>query len=168
MGLDPSRKLLEFARFRVGPSFQPVVGVAESLPFTEGSFAAVLSCFALRDVRLLAQSLREVSRVLKRESRFALVDVGKPDNAFWRNMVWLYVRHGMPIMARLLIRNRILGNPFKMIIPTFQSLLTNSTLQTVIAKEVGPSNLRQYMWGGLVTVQAEKLVWSLRSGVDMS
>ncbi len=158
VGLDPSRKLLEFARSRVGSGFHPVVGVAESLPFTAGGFDAAISCFALRDVRLLAKSLREVSRVLKRESRFALVDVGKPDNLFRRNMVWLYVRHGMPVIAHLLIRNRISGNPFKMIIPTFQGLRTNSALQTLIAREVGPSELQQYMLGGLVTIRVQKMV----------
>ncbi len=158
MGLDPSRKLLEFARSKVGPGFHPVIGVAESLPFATHSFNAVLSCFALRDVRVLAKSLRELSRVLKLESRYALVDVGKPDNMFRRNMVWFYVRHGMPVIAHLLIRNRISGNPFKMIIPTFQSLKTNSELQSLIAREIGPSELRQYMLGGLVTIRGQRMV----------
>lgn len=159
MGLDPSARLLKFAKSSVGSGFHPVVGVAESLPFRADIFDDILTCFALRDVKDLVQSLREVSSVSKQGGAFAVVDVGKPDGMFWRNLVWLYVRFGMPLVARLLIRGRIPGNPFRTIIPTFQRLVTNDSLRILVQREFGPSQLREYMLGGLVIIQARKASW---------
>lgn len=156
VGLDPSQRLLKFAKSGVGSGFHPVVGVAESLPFRAEIFDSILTCFALRDVRNLVQSLREVSRVAKPGGGFAIVDVGKPDGIFRRDFVWLYVRFGMPLLARLLTQGRLRGNPFRMIIPTFHWLVTNDSLRLVIEREFGPSNLREFMFGGLVIFEARK------------
>lgn len=120
-------------------------------------FDSILTCFALRDVRNLVQSLREVSRVAKLGGGFAIVDVGKPDGMFRRSLVWLYVRFGMPLVARLLIRGRTPSNPFRMIIPTFQTLVTNGGLRALVQREFGPSKLRKYVLGGLVVIEARKL-----------
>src|SRR5712692_3066689 len=50
-GLDPSGRLLRFAKSNLGSEFHPVVGVAENLPFKAEAFNGTLACFALRDVR---------------------------------------------------------------------------------------------------------------------
>jgi len=156
VGLDPSQRLLKFAKSSTGPGFHPVVGVAESLPFRTEVFESVLTCFALRDVRNLFQSLREVSRVSKPGGGFAIVDVGKPNGISRRDLVWLYVRFGMPLMALLLTRGRLRGNPFRMIIPTFHWLVTNDRLRLLIEREFGPSKLQEFMLGGLVVFEATK------------
>ena len=133
-----------------------MVGVAENLPFKAGSFGNALTCFGLRDVKNLVQSLREASRVVRTDGGFAVVDVGKPDGLFRRQLVWLYVRLGMPLLARLLIRGRIRRNPFRMIIPTFGWLLANGKLLALIQREFGPSKLEEFLLGGLIIVEAKK------------
>jgi len=157
VGLDPSQRLLKFAKSSAGPNFDPVGGVAESLPFRTEVFESVLTCFALRDVRNLGQSLRETSRVSKPRGGFAIVDVGKPDGIIRRDLVWLYVRFGMPLMALLLIQGRLRDNPFRMIIPTFRRLMTNDRLRLLIAREFGPTKLQELMLGGLVVFEARKI-----------
>ncbi len=156
VGLDPSRKLLRFAASSLGPEFHPVVGVAEKLPFRDSSFRSTLTCFALRDVQEPGQSVSEFSRVIGRRGRLCVVDVGKPDRAFERIIIGLYVRKGMPRLARLLVRGRIRGNPFQMIVPTFERLSTNRRLESLVAREFGPSRLKEFMFGGLVIVEAER------------
>ena len=156
VGLDPSQKLLRFAKAHLEGAFHPVVGVAENLPFRAGSFGSVLTCFGLRDVQNLLESLREVSRVVRVKGGFAVVDVGKPDGPVRRELVWFYVRLGMPLLAWLLIRGRIRGNPFRMIIPTFQWLLTNGALLALLQHEFGPSKLEEFLLGGLIIVRARK------------
>ncbi len=156
VGVDPSRGLLRFARARLGEGFHPVVGVAESLPFRSWSFDSVLTCFALRDVKDLVQSLREISRIARSNGGFGVVDVGKPDSMFWRELVWVYLRFGMPLVARLLIRGRIRGNPFRMIIPTFQRLFANRILLGMVEREFGSSNLKEFMLGGLVIITSRR------------
>ncbi len=155
-GLDPSRKLLRFAKSNLGPEFHPVAGVAENLPFKDEAFNSTLTCFALRDVRELGATLLEFSRVVKGAGRLSIVDVGKPDGVSRRTLVGLYVRFGMPILARLLIRNRIRGNPFRMIVPTFNRLVTNQRLKRQVGQIFGPTILREYMLGGLVLIEADR------------
>ena len=156
VGLDPSQRLLKFAKSSAGSGFHPVVGVAESFPFRAEIFDSILTCFALRDVRNLVDTLREVSRVAKPGSGFAIVDVGKPRGILRRDLVWLYVRFGMPPLALLLARRRLPGNPFRMIIPTFHWLVTNDYLRVQIEREFGPTKLREFMLGGLVVFAARK------------
>ncbi len=155
-GLDPSGKLLQFAKANLGPEFNPVVGVAESLPFKDDAFIGTLTCFALRDVRELGPTLREFSRVVKGAGHLSIVDVGKPDGVSRRTLVGLYVRFGMPILARLLIRNRIRGNPFRMIVPTFNRLATNQSLKRQVGQIFGSAVLREQMLGGLVLIEADR------------
>ena len=157
VGLDPSQKLLKFAKSSAGSGFHPVVGVAESLPFRTETFDSILTCFALRDVRNLVQSLREISRAARPRSGFAIVDVGQPDRVVRRNVVSLYVRFGMPLVAGLLTRGRLGGNPFRMIIPTFHWLVTNDRLRLLIEQEFGPSMFQEFMLGGLVVFEARKV-----------
>ena len=140
----------------MGSEFHPVVGVAENLPFKNKALDATLTCFALRDVRELSPALIEFSRVVKAGGRLAIVDVGKPDGVFRRTLIGLYVRSGMPILARLLIRNRIQGNPFRMIVPTFDRLVTNQSLSILVRLIFGPTRLREYALGGLVLIEAER------------
>jgi ubiquinone/menaquinone biosynthesis C-methylase UbiE len=155
-GLDPSITLLRYAKSRLGDGFHPVQGIAENLPFRDGSFAGALTCFSLRDVRDRASSLREFSRVIEDKGQLEIVDIGKPDNLFLRKLASLYIALAMPIIARFLISGRLRGNPFRMIIPTVQSLMTNHALAQLVARIFGSSSLREFLFGGLIIVEGER------------
>jgi ubiquinone/menaquinone biosynthesis C-methylase UbiE len=154
VGFDPSLKLLQYAKSRLGKEFDPVVGVAEYLPFRKGAFGAMLTCFSLRDVRNPIRSLQEFERVGNHDSALAIVDVGRPDETVRRELVWLYVRAIMPVLAKTLVRNRLAGNPFKMIIPTFERLTTNRALERLLRENFGPATLQEFLFGGLVILLA--------------
>jgi demethylmenaquinone methyltransferase / 2-methoxy-6-polyprenyl-1,4-benzoquinol methylase len=154
VALDPSVRLLKFAQSRLGGGFEPVVATAEYLPFKPHSFEAVLTCFSLRDVRDLARSLQEFARAGTHDCLFAIVDVGKPDAPLARAMVGLYIRHIMPVLARLLVRNRLTGNPFRMIVPTFDRLVTNHVLATIVEDKFGSAKLAESLLGGLILLEA--------------
>ncbi|MEO1169583.1 MAG: class I SAM-dependent methyltransferase [Pseudomonadota bacterium] len=67
-GVDPSPGLLDRARDAAkveGIDFDIKEGVAENLPFADGSFDTVLATFTLCSVQDQAQSLAEARRVLK-------------------------------------------------------------------------------------------------------
>jgi ubiquinone/menaquinone biosynthesis C-methylase UbiE len=160
VGLDPSIRLLRFAKSRLGRRFCPIVGVAENLPFRPGSLGAVITCFALRDVRNLGRSLEEFARATRRGGALAIVDIGKPDGGFWRAMIGFYISHLMPVSARLWIRGRTSGNPFRMIIPTWKNLQTNKRISDLIELSFGPCVLKSFLLGGLVVFEADRFsVW---------
>lgn len=160
VGLDPSIRLLRFARSRLGRRFCPIVGVAESLPFRTGSLGAVITCFSLRDVVGLDRSLGEFARATRRGGALAIVDIGKPDSDFWRTLIGFYISHIMPALAYLLIRGRTRGNPFKMIILTWKKLETNRRLSGLIERSFGPCAVKSFLLGGLVVFEADRFsVW---------
>jgi len=160
IGLDPSIHLLRFAGSRLGRRFCPIVGVAENLPLRPGSLGAVITCFSLRDVVSLDRSLDEFARATRRGGALAVVDIGKPDSAFWRALIGFYILHVMPVLARSAIRGKTPGNPFRMIIPTWKRLRTNKQLSDLIGQSFGPCALKSFLLGGLVVFEADRLsVW---------
>jgi ubiquinone/menaquinone biosynthesis C-methylase UbiE len=70
-GLDPGPGMLEVAR-RLAPAVEWRQGTAESLPFTDQSFDAVVSQFGLMFFEDRRQALREALRVLTPEGRLAV------------------------------------------------------------------------------------------------
>jgi len=156
VGLDPSITLLQHSKNILGPSFCPVVGVAENLPFRSYIFSGILTCFSFRDVRDKGSSMEEFARVTDQGGRLEIVDIGKPDGAFRRNMIELYVVALMPMIARFFIGGRTTGNPFRMIVPTFYRLSTNRAVARLAEKEFGSARLHEFLLGGLVIVEATR------------
>ncbi|OLE69611.1 hypothetical protein AUF78_10275 [archaeon 13_1_20CM_2_51_12] len=160
VSLDPSIRLLRFARSRLGRRFCPIVGVAENLPFRPSSLGAVITCFSLRDVVSLDRSLEEFARATRRGGALAIVDIGKPDSGFWRALTGFYISQVMPVLAHFSIRGRTPSNPFKMIIPTWKKLQTNKRLSDLIEQSFGPCALKSFFLGGLVVFEADRVsVW---------
>lgn len=158
IGLDPSLILLSAAKIRLNQSFNPVLGVAENLPIRAGGIAGTITCYSLRDVRDPKMAMAEFVRVARKSGRLEIVDIGKPDESFLRGLVTIYVAMVMPVIASLFIRRRLRGNPFRMIIPTFHRLSTNSQLLRLAEQSFGSANSHSFMLGGLVIIEAEKAV----------
>ena len=70
-GLDPSPGMLAVAE-RLTPKVEWRQGAAESLPFPDQSFDAVVSQFGLMFFRELPQAVSEMMRVLKSQGRMAV------------------------------------------------------------------------------------------------
>lgn len=160
VGLDPSQSLLQHAKATLGQGFYPVIGVAESLPFRSKAFSGLLTCFSFRDVRDKRLSLEEFARVVTREGRLEIVDIGKPDGTIRRKLIELYVTAFMPSLARFFIRGRMVGNPFRMIVPTFRRLATNRANTRLVEREFGFARLHEFVLGGLVIVEATRTTQS--------
>jgi ubiquinone/menaquinone biosynthesis C-methylase UbiE len=155
-GLDPSPILLQHAKATLGPSFHPVLGVAENLPFRPDAFSGVLTCFSYRDVRDKTLSLAEFARVMVRGGRLEIVDVGKPDGLFRQKLIELYVAVLMPMIARFFISGRMKENPFQMIVPTFHQLAKNRSITRLAQRKFGSARLHEFLLGGMVIIEAKR------------
>src|SRR5881397_1096916 len=144
-------------------SWTPVLsdcGSCGEPPLPTGVSGAVITCFSLRDVVSLASSLDEFARVTRHGGGLAVVDIGKPDSGLSRALIGFYISHVMPVLARFSIRGRTVGNPFKMIIPTWKKLQTNKLLSNLIEQSFGPCALKSFLLGGLVVFEADRFsVW---------
>lgn len=156
VGLDPSLILLRAAKTRLNNDFYPILGVAENLPIRDECIAGVITCYSLRDVRDKKATILEFARVVKRFGKLEIVDVGKPDSSLLQRMVGVYIAALMPVTARLLIGRKLASNPFRMIIPTFNRLSPNGQLLKLAENTFGSASLHNFLFGGLVIVEAEK------------
>ncbi len=82
VGLDLTEEMLRLAQHKGLPSLSSFcLGDAERLPFRDGTFDVVLSCYVVKycSAQLLAS---EASRVLRRGGRLVLYDFSRPRGAY--------------------------------------------------------------------------------------
>jgi demethylmenaquinone methyltransferase/2-methoxy-6-polyprenyl-1,4-benzoquinol methylase len=160
VGFDASAKQLKTAKFALDASaatnLQLVRGAFEFLPFREGVFDAIITCYALRDSLDLSRSVEEYHRVCAQSGAFADVDLGKPDNGFKRVGSTFYIRYLMPLIAEAAIIGRIKGNPWRMIVPTYKPLPTNNALQSQVRSRFHRMEFKEFLLGGIVVIIGRK------------
>jgi demethylmenaquinone methyltransferase/2-methoxy-6-polyprenyl-1,4-benzoquinol methylase len=158
VGLDASGKLLESARQRLNPCYITQVhfvrGVFEALPFREKCFHRIVSAYAFRDARDRNVAIHEFYRVTSQDGMFTIVDLGKPDNLLKRGFVTAYIRFLMPLIASFAKSGEIRGNPWRMIIPTYQTLGSNQELVQALKECFTDVKIAQFLLGGVIVVSA--------------
>jgi ubiquinone/menaquinone biosynthesis C-methylase UbiE len=126
IGLDVNEGMLAVAQ-KKAPQIQWKHGRAESLPFEDGSFDAVVSQFGLMFFEDRAAAIREMSRVLRPGGRLAVAVWDRLENTpGYAAMATLLERLFGRQTAEALYAPFVLGNT-KTLLPLF----TNSNLQDV-------------------------------------
>lgn len=159
IGLDGSAKQLETAKVNLmeyRDSLHLVNASFEYLPFRDNILDGIITCYALRDSLDLSRSISEYSRVCSEYGVFADVDIGKSDNSIKRVMSGLYVKHLMPLVAKMAIRRQIKGNPWRMIAPTYDKLPTNVLLLELIKHHFAKMRTKEFLNGGIIVIIGRK------------
>jgi ubiquinone/menaquinone biosynthesis C-methylase UbiE len=100
IGLDFSAAMIALARADHSDSHF-AVGDAEALPFTDGSFDAVVANFGIHHVPDPVQALAEARRVLRVGGRVAFTTWAAPtENTAWRLLFDAIAAHGDMALAR--------------------------------------------------------------------
>ncbi len=131
-----------------------VNGVFEHIPFTDAEFDAVLCGYSLRDAINLRIAISEIHRVLKKDGRFVIVDLGKPDSAFIRAGVSFYLRCILPILA--FIAGGRLGLKFAKLHGTFKRWPQNKKLEGLLLEKFSRVEFEKDLMGGAIMVAAFK------------
>ena len=129
-------------------------GVFEHIPFREGEFDAVLCGYSLRDAINLRIAIGEIHRVLKKEGRFVIVDLGKPDEPFIRFGVSFYLRAILPILA--FIAGGRLGLKFATLYGTYKRWPKNKKLEELLLEKFSRVEFDKDLMGGAIMVAAYK------------
>jgi len=129
-------------------------GVFENIPFQDEKFDAVLCGYSLRDAISLRIAISEIHRVLKKDGRFVIVDLGKPDSGFARAGVSFYLRAILPIIA--LIAGGRLGLKFGTLYGTFQRWPQNKKLESMLLEKFSKVEFEKDLMGGAIMVAAYK------------
>jgi len=129
-------------------------GVFEHIPFRDEEFDAVLCGYSLRDAINLRIAISEIHRVLKKDGRFVIVDLGKPDEAFIRFGVSFYLRTILPILA--LIAGGKLGLKFATLYGTYKRWPQNKKLEELLLEKFSRVEFEKDLMGGAIMVAAYK------------
>lgn len=129
-------------------------GVFEHIPFQDNEFDAVLCGYSLRDAINLRIAISEIHRVLKKEGRFVIVDLGKPDKMFFRAGVSFYLRCVLPILA--FAAGGRLGLKFGALYGTYKRWPKNKRLEEIILEKFSRVEFEKDLMGGAIMVAAYK------------
>jgi demethylmenaquinone methyltransferase / 2-methoxy-6-polyprenyl-1,4-benzoquinol methylase len=129
-------------------------GVFEHIPFQDAQFDAVLCGYSLRDAINLRVAISEIHRVLKKDGRFVIVDLGKPDKAIIRLGVSFYLRMILPIIA--LIAGGRLGLKFATLYGTYKRWPKNKKLESLLLEKFSRVEFEKDLMGGAIIVAAYK------------
>jgi len=129
-------------------------GVFEHIPFRDEEFDAVLCGYSLRDAINLRIAISEIHRVLKKDGRFVIVDLGKPDEVFYRAGVSFYLRCILPILA--FAAGGRLGLKFGALYGTYKRWPQNKKLEALILEKFSRIEFEKDLMGGAIMVAAYK------------
>jgi len=127
-------------------------GVFEHIPFKDKEFDAVLCGYSLRDAINLRIAISEIHRVLKKEGKVVIVDLGKPDKAIIRLGVSFYLRMILPIIA--LIAGGRLGLKFAALYGTYKRWPQNKKLEALLLEKFSRVEFEKDLMGGAIIVAA--------------
>jgi demethylmenaquinone methyltransferase/2-methoxy-6-polyprenyl-1,4-benzoquinol methylase len=151
---DPIREMLHYAQNQRNQKLDLSCGVFEYMPFRESSVDAVLCGYSLRDAISLIEAISEIHRVLKKDGRLIIVDIGKPDNAFFRRIVSFYLKYILGIIAYSVSGTR--GLRFKTLYGTFIRWPNNGVLNDFLLKKFSRVKFTKKLFGGAIIVVAYK------------
>ncbi len=129
-----------------------ISGVFEHIPFKDEEFDAVLCGYSLRDAINLRIAISEIHRVLKKEGRVVIVDLGKPDETILRLGVSFYLRAILPIIA--LIAGGRLGLKFAKLYGTYKRWPQNKKLEALLLEKFSRVEFEKDLMGGAIIVAA--------------
>jgi len=151
---DPLTPMLKNTKKFFEKSPDLTSGVFEHIPFQDQKFDAVICGYSLRDAISLKTAISEIHRVLKKEGRFVIVDLGKPDNSFIRMGVSFYLRAILPIIAFAAAGK--LGLKFATLYGTYKLWPQNKKLESMLLEKFSKVEFDTAMMGGAIMVAAYK------------
>lgn len=154
--VDPSRSMLHEAGKEVDKRGKICLesAVMENLPFQTGIFDAVVCGFSLRDAISTDIALAELFRVLKKNGRLLIVDLGKPDNRTLRAIIGVYWRFCVPFVARLVVRE--MGSLYAALYKTYSLYPKTSELRSLINEHTKKLVVKERLFGGVLIIIVEK------------
>jgi demethylmenaquinone methyltransferase/2-methoxy-6-polyprenyl-1,4-benzoquinol methylase len=150
---DPIFEMLQSSRQRLVVELISS-GIFEHMPFKDNTFDVVMCGYSLRDAINLEIAVSEIHRILKKNGRFLIVDLGKPDNKIIRLGVSIYLKYIIKIFAYIIARQT--GLKFQTLYGTFIKWPQNNTLNLLLKKQFSEVDFKTKLMGGSIIVSSTK------------
>jgi 4-hydroxy-3-polyprenylbenzoate decarboxylase len=128
---DASEKMLTIGRAKV-KKVETIVGDALDLPFEDGSFAAVVCGFGMRNLSDLRQGLREARRVLEPGGVFVTLELFRPKSATQRFVHSAGLRYALPILGAALAKDR---EAYRYLAESMEGFVTREAYERLLTEE---------------------------------
>ena len=151
---DPLIPMLKNTDRLFDTKLDSVSGVFEHMPFQNDEFDLALSGYSLRDAISLKTAISEMHRILKKDGRWVIVDLGKPDEPLIRFGVTFYLRVILPIIA--FIAGGKLGLKFATLYGTYKLWPQNKKLESLLLEKFSRVEFEKDLMGGAIMVAAYK------------
>ena len=151
---DPLLPMLKNTDRLFDEKLDSVCGVFEHIPFQNDEFNAVLSGYSLRDAISLKTAISEVHRILRKNGKWIIVDLGKPDQTIIRYGVTFYLKIILPIIA--FIAGGKLGLKFATLYGTYKLWPKNKKLEELLLEKFSRVEFEKDLMGGAIMVAAYK------------
>lgn len=111
VGVDISTQMIDvgnkkISKYRFDQQVSLLEGDAENLNFEKNTFDAAMVAFGVRNFENLEKGLIEVSRVLKPNAPFCILEFSKPACFPVKQMYWFYSFFLLPIIGRLISKDK--------------------------------------------------------------
>jgi demethylmenaquinone methyltransferase/2-methoxy-6-polyprenyl-1,4-benzoquinol methylase len=156
--LDYSSRMLTEGRKVTGSWVKVYIrGVFEALPFRSDVFQIVTSAYAIRDTKDKPRAIKEIAQILGSSGNLLIIDIGKPNNPFYRGFMSLYMKYVVPIIGGM-ASGQGYRNSWSLLYETFELLPVNNKLMKMIEKYLGKAIEKELAFGGLVIILGEKQI----------
>ena len=133
---------------------ETMCGVFEHMPFKDEEFDVALSGYSLRDAISLKTAISEIHRILKKDGKWIIVDLGKPDDSIARFGVSFYLKIILPIIAYR--AGGKLGLKFATLYGTYKLWPKNKKLEAMLLEKFSKVEFEKDLMGGAIMVAAYK------------
>ncbi|WP_018608465.1 class I SAM-dependent methyltransferase [Uliginosibacterium gangwonense] len=104
IGVDPSPGMMANAKLPEGITL--VEGRAEAIPYPDASFDFLSMGYALRHISDLSVAFAEFHRVMKPGARLCLLEITRPQTAWGRFLLKIYMKGIVPLLAYVVGRQK--------------------------------------------------------------
>ncbi len=150
---DPIFEMLQSSRQRLVVELL-LSGIFEHIPFKDNTFDMVMCGYSLRDSINLEVAISEIHRILKKNGRFLIVDLGKPSNKIVRLGVTIYLKYIIKFIGYVIAKET--GLKFQTLYGTFLKWPQNNTLYSLLKNQFSSVEFRSKLMGGSIIVSSTK------------
>lgn len=125
-----------------------------AMSFSDNTFDAVISAFALRNFQNLDVCLKEMHRVLAPDGHLSIVDLCTPVSFPMKQLFWIYKKAVMPLLGKLLSKD---ASAYSYLPETMDAVPQAERMQSIIsAAGFKNTNYKRLIFGMCILYTAEK------------
>ena len=148
---DPNIKMIKeaFKKINAIKKVHCIANYAEELPFKNNYFDLVTMSFSLRNTYNLNKTIKEINRVLKKNSKFLCLEFGKIENSKINKIYQFYSEEFIPKLGTFIVGDK---KPYEYLIKSIKQFPSQKKVSNLLKKNGFKRVTFTNMLFGIVTI----------------